>query len=156
MSRTCAKNYRSKMRADCDMARQKLRDSAWFSGLEKAKVINPGRSLRDFCDKEGMDERLLWAEDPVHPTPNGYRAIAEDIVRVASSIHGPENRNKRLSDDSRRGRGYQGGRVPGANLLFHSRGQRGQRSHRGHRGHRGCDSKWPTKRSFYGGGKKPY
>ncbi len=173
-------DYRSKMRADCDMARQKLKDSAWFSGLEKAKAINLGRSLRDFCDKEGMDERLLWIEDPVHPTLEGYRAIAEDIVRVASTIAGPEDRKKRLSEGlpynvSKRGRGSQddrgtllhGGqereRAPGPSFSKYARGQRGLRGQRGHRGHRGPahhgigrESKWPIKRSFYGDGKKSY
>jgi hypothetical protein len=49
-------DYRSRMRADCDTARQKLRDPAWFNGFEQTKAINPGRTLRELCDKNGMDE----------------------------------------------------------------------------------------------------
>jgi hypothetical protein len=78
-------DYRAKMRADCDAAIQKLRDSAWFCGLEKAKAINPGRSIREHCDMKGADERLLWGEDPVHLSQEAYRAIAEDVVKAAAT-----------------------------------------------------------------------
>jgi hypothetical protein len=139
------------MRADCDTARQKLKDSAWFNGLEKTKAINPGRTLREFCDTNGMDERLLWGEDPVHPLSDGYRAIAEDIVRAASTATEPDDRRKRVAENAAhfekkrpRGGNRGGGRstFPGAltrdtepnpNYKQYDRGQRGQRGvfHRG-------------------------
>ncbi len=115
-------DYISRMRADCDSARQKLKDSAWFNGLEQTKAINPGRTLRELCDKNGTDKRLIWGEDPVHPSPDGYRTIAEDIVRAASSVTAPGDRRKRVAEtaahiEKKRPRGDRGGSrstFPGA------------------------------------------
>ncbi len=85
------------------MARQKLRDSAWICGLEKTKAINPGRSLRELSEKTGTDERQLWGEDPVHSEREGYQAIAEEIVKAATTATAPAVRPKRASDHSSHG-----------------------------------------------------
>jgi lysophospholipase L1-like esterase len=96
-------DFRTKMRTECDNARQKIRDSAWISGLARTKAINPGRSLREFCVRAGIDERQVWGDDPVHPSREGYKAIAEEIVKVAATAGAPPANAKRAPDRSPHG-----------------------------------------------------
>jgi hypothetical protein len=96
-------DFRTKMRAECDIARQKIRDSAWINGLVRTKVINPGRSLREFCERAGVEERQVWGDDPVHPDREGYKAIVEEIVNVAALAGATPVSAKRAPDRSPHG-----------------------------------------------------
>jgi hypothetical protein len=69
------------MRADCDAARQKIRNSAWINSLERVNTINV-RASREFCEESGVDKKHMWEDDPVHPSMEGYHAIAVEIVKA--------------------------------------------------------------------------
>jgi lysophospholipase L1-like esterase len=76
-------DYRTKMRSECDAARQKIRNSVWINKLGRVSTINPGRAIRKFCDQTSINENLVWEDDPVHLSSDGYRAIANEIVKSA-------------------------------------------------------------------------
>ncbi len=117
-------DFRTKMRADCDNARQKIRDSAWINGLVRTKAINPGRSLRELCERTGINERQVWGEDPVHPDREGYKAIAEEIVKVAATADAPPVQGKRAPDRSPHGDGKRAQWTRGrGNVFWHQRGR---------------------------------
>ncbi len=142
-------DFRAKMRAECDMARQKLRDSAWISGLVRTKAINPGRSLREFCERTGIDERQVWGEDLVHPDREGYKAIAGEIVQVAATAYAPATQAKRAPDRSPHGDGKRAQWSRGRGGVFWS--QRG-RPERGDSVGRSLRPPRGYKRSF----RRPY
>jgi hypothetical protein len=73
-------DYRSKMRADCDMARQKLKDSAWFSGFERAKAINredhSGNSATERAWMSGCYGRRIPSTPPLTGTVRLPRTLS--------------------------------------------------------------------------------
>jgi hypothetical protein len=84
--------FEADLRAGLAVCRGSYKDFFYTNGFRNVTVLNPGLEL----PQEDADGFQLWGPDPVHPLSDGYKKIADLVIREVEA--GRDRSKKRPGD----------------------------------------------------------